>query len=101
LVALLAVVFPGAGASAAGGASVGISPSTVTVPAGGTTTFTLSLSCSVTGGCAATTITLPVTTYTDLTGTSVNDAAQFGALSCSGWTKTATTSTVTYKYTGG
>jgi uncharacterized repeat protein (TIGR01451 family) len=101
LVALLGVVFPGAVALAAGAASVSISPSTTTVAAGATTTFTVSLSCSVTGGCAAATVTFPVTTYTDLTGTSVNDSGQFGVLSCSGWTKSATSSTVTYTYTAG
>jgi uncharacterized repeat protein (TIGR01451 family) len=101
LVAVFSVVFPGATASAAGTASVSISPSSVSVAAGAKTTLTLSVTCNVTGGCQSATITFPVTTYTDLTGTSVNDASMFGKLSCAGWTVTTSSSTVTYTYTGG
>jgi uncharacterized repeat protein (TIGR01451 family) len=97
----LGVALPAEGASAAGTASVTISPGTTSVAAGAATTLTLSLSCSVTGGCAGTTLTFPVTSYTDLKGATVNNAAAFGALSCPGWTKTTSATTVTYAYTAG
>jgi uncharacterized repeat protein (TIGR01451 family) len=97
----IGVTLPSQAASAAGTASVSISPATTTVPAGMSTTMTLSISCSVTGGCADTTLTFPVTSYTDLTGTTVNDSTRFGALSCSGWTRTTSATLVTYTYTGG
>lgn len=88
-------------ASAAGTASVSISPAAVTVSAGATTTLTLSLTCGVDGGCAGSTLTFPVTTYTDLAGASVNNSASFGQLSCAGWTRSISDTTVTYTYNGG
>ncbi|GAB3397986.1 hypothetical protein GCM10027568_34410 [Humibacter soli] len=97
----LGVSIPMGAASAAGTASVSISSDGTPVAAGAATTLTLSLSCSVTGGCAGTTLTVPVTSYTDLKGATVNNATAFGALSCPGWTKTTSASTVTYTYTGG
>src|SRR6185312_10788057 len=67
-VAVLAgVLAPTTAASAAGGASVTISSGATSVTAGSNVTLTLSLTCSVTGGCAGTTLTFPVNTYTDLT----------------------------------
>lgn len=97
----LGVAAPADTAAAAGTASVSISPATVSVAAGATTTLTLSLSCSVTGGCADTTLTFPVTSYTDLKGATVNNSGAFGQLSCAGWTRTISATTVTYKYTQG
>ncbi|GMA96089.1 hypothetical protein GCM10025881_29130 [Pseudolysinimonas kribbensis] len=97
----IGVTLPSQAASAAGTASVSISPATTTVAAGASTTMTLSISCSVTGGCADTTLTFPVTSYTDLTGATVNDSTRFGVLSCTGWTRTVTATVVTYTYTGG
>lgn len=102
-VALVAIgiALPAETAAAAGTASVSISPANATVAAGASTTLTLSLSCGVTGGCAGTTVTFPVTSYTNVSGTTVNDSTAFGALSCTGWTKTVSTGVVTYTYTGG
>jgi uncharacterized repeat protein (TIGR01451 family)/LPXTG-motif cell wall-anchored protein len=95
------ILAPTSAASAAGGASVTISSSLSSVAAGANVTLTLSLTCSVTGGCADTTLTFPVNSYTDLTGTVVDDSAKFGALSCPGWTVTRSSSLVTYTYGGG
>jgi uncharacterized repeat protein (TIGR01451 family) len=102
-VALIAIgsALPIQAASAAGTATVGISASPTTVLAGASSTLTLSLTCGVTGGCANTTLTFPIPSYTNLRGTTVTDATAFTQMSCPGWTQTSSATTVTYTYTGG
>lgn len=98
LALLLAFGFSVPAANAATGtASVSISPSTATIAAGGSETYTLSVTCSVTGGCDATTVTFPTTTIAG-DGATTDFGSWFGGSSCATVTKTVSAGTVTYAY---
>ena len=55
------------------------------------------MTCSVTGGCTATTVTFPKTTITG-DGSTTDFGSWFAASSCSGVTKTVAAGLVTYTY---
>ena len=84
-------------ASAAGPASVSITPESATTESGVAATFALTISCSVTGGCSGTTVTFPTDTVTG-NGDRDDFGAWVGNSSCAGVTRQASAGQVTFTY---
>lgn len=82
-------------ASAAGPASVSITPESATTESGVAATFALTISCSVTGGCSDTRVSFPSTAMTG-NGAATDFASWVGNSSCPGVTKSAADGVVTF-----
>ena len=89
----------GAPASAAGTATVTITPAATTVVSGTPVTYTLSITCQVTdaASCTDTTVSFPATTITG-NGTVTDFSSWFGGSSCPGVTRSVSGGNVIYNF---